>query len=234
MQTPSSDPRAPFVIGIVVIGALLLAGIIWAVVASPSGPSGTTSDPNLSFRDENDPTLGPSDAKVTLRIFGDIQCPACKSAEPGVAHVREAYANQVRIVWNDFPLPPSVHPLAHVAAQAARCAEEQGRFWEMHDTMYDHQSDWTALSNPENMFIQLAKSIGLDEDGFRTCYEAQRYESKIADDQQEGAANNVDATPTFFVNNTRYVGVISPAQWDAILKPLLPTAAPAMSTSSTK
>lgn len=214
-------------IGIIAIGALLIGGIVWAVLSSPSSPSGTQTNPNLSFRDENDPSLGPADAPVTIRVFGDFQCPACKEAEPGLTYVRDTYADRVRIVWDDFPLPATIHPLARFAAHAARCAEEQGKFWEMHDALYTSQSNWSTLSDPENAFLSMAQSLGMNADGFQACYASRRYESKIEDDLQEGTANNVSATPTFFVNKTQYVGVLSPAQWDAILQPLLSAAPPA-------
>ena len=222
MNQPSSDPRAPFAIGIIIIGAVLLGGIVWAVLSAPSssGINGV-SDPNLTFNDTNDPALGPADAKVTVRIFGDLECPACRSAEPGVTHLRTAYADTVRIIWNDFPLPASIHPKARIAANAARCAEEQGKFWEMHDELYDAQDGWSKSSNPANDFFALAQKIQLNEDGFRSCYDSRRHDSKIADDMSEGRGNGVAATPTFFINNTKQVGILSPSEWDAILKPLL-------------
>lgn len=213
----------PFVIGIVALGVLLVGGIIWAVIAAPSD-SGPVSNPNLSFNDANDPTLGPSDAKTVVRIFGDLQCPACQAAEPGVTHIRQAYADSVKIIWDDFPLPPTLHPHAREAANAARCAEEQGKFWEMHDLMYQTQSTWEKSGNVGGDFLTMAGQLGLDQDGFQSCYGEKRFDSKVADDMQEGTANGVDATPTFFVNNTKYVGVMSADQWDAILKPLVANA----------
>lgn len=236
MQQPSSDPRTPFVIGIIALGIVLLGGIVWAVVSAP--PAGTGQgpqpDPNLSFRDEHDPTLGPSDAKVTVRIFGDLECPACKAAEPGITHIRRNYADTVRIVWDDFPLPPTIHPKARIAANAARCAEEQGKFWEMHDELYNAQDAWTKSGNPEEDFVALARKIGLNEDGFRSCYDGRRHDGKIANDMQEGSANGVNSTPTFFVNNMKYIGVMSPTEWDNVLKPLLegPAMSPAAPQSS--
>lgn len=233
MPQPSSDPRAPFVIGIVILGVLLLGGMVWAILSAPSAPSGAAGeDANLSFSDANDPALGPEDAPVTVRIFGDLECPACKAAEPGVTHLRRDYADTVRLVWNDFPLPPTVHPHAREAANAARCAEEQGKFWEMHDALYDAQASWASSRNLTEDFVALGRKIGLDEDAFRACYGEKRYDGKVTDDMSEGRANAVDSTPTFFVNNTRVVGVRSSADWDQILAPFVQNAsqAPAEST----
>jgi protein-disulfide isomerase len=232
MEQSSSDPRTPFVIGIVLLGAVLLGGIIWAVASAPAGSGPTGTEANLSFKDDNDPVLGPENAPVVVRIFGDLECPACKAAEPGITHVRETYGDRVKIVWNDYPLPPATHPKARVAALAARCAEEQGRFWEMHDALYQTQSTWSRSSNAADAFSSLAEQIGLDGANFRACYDERRYESKIDADLQEGRSNNVSATPTFFINNIRKVGILTPSEWDALLKPLLADSAPAPATST--
>ncbi len=227
-MSQSSDPRAPFVIGIVILGAVLLGGMIWAVVSAPAAPQGgLTDEPNTSFNDANDPALGPEDAKVTLRIFGDFECPACRAAEAGITSIRQKYADTVRIVWNDFPLPPTIHPKAREAANAARCAEEQGKFWEMHDLLYETQTSWSASRNPTDDFVALATRAGLDVDAFRACHSERRHDDKVANDMSEGRSNAVDSTPTFFVNNSRVVGVRSPSEWDAILAPLVAAASDA-------
>ena len=236
-MSQSSDPRAPFVIGIVVLGAVLLAGMIWAVASAPSAPQngGGVEDPNLSFNDANDPSLGSEDANVTLHIFGDFECPACRAAEAGITYIRQNYADRVHIVWNDFPLPPTIHPKARDAANAARCADEQGKFWEMHDVLYETQTSWSASRDLAGDFAALANRIGLDENAFRACYGERRHDKKVADDLSEGRTNGVDSTPTFFVNNTRVIGVRSPSEWDTILAPFFAdqpseTAAPNAST----
>ena len=225
MQSSSSDPRAPFVIGIVILGVVLLGGMIWAVVSAPAAPQGgITDDPNLSFNDEGDPMLGPEDAKVTIRIFGDFECPACRAAEAGITHIRRNYADTVRLVWNDFPLPPTIHPKAREAANAARCAEEQGTFWEMHDLLYETQNSWASSKDLAGDFTALATRAGLDADAFRACYGERRHDNKVVADLSEGRSNAVDSTPTFFVNDSRVVGVRSPSEWDAVLGPLVAAA----------
>lgn len=232
MEQRTSDPRTPFVIGIILLGVVLLGGIVWAVVSAPGSP-GPAVDANVSFRDDNDPMFGKEDAPVVVRIFGDFECPACKAAEPGVTHLREAYADRIKIVWNDYPLPPTIHPKARMAANAARCAEEQGAFWQMHDALYATQNDWSRSPNTADALSSLAEQVGIDGAAFRACYDEKRHDGKVAADMQEGNANSVSATPTFFINNVRKVGVLSPSDWDAALKPLLETAS-APSASSTQ
>ncbi|OGL79045.1 hypothetical protein A3E39_02250 [Candidatus Uhrbacteria bacterium RIFCSPHIGHO2_12_FULL_60_25] len=216
-----SDPRTPFVIGIILLGVVLLGGIVWAVAYAPSDSSDRgRTDVNVSFNDENDPTLGPSDAPVVLRIFGDYQCPACKAAEPGVTYVRRTYADRLKIVWNDFPLQ-SLHRNARNAANAARCAEEQGKFWDMHDALYDFQSDWSEKSNPRDDFHALASRVQLNVDAFDSCYDDKKYDAKVYADVQEGNANSVDSTPTFFINKRKITGILTPAEWDKELQAVL-------------
>lgn len=216
----NTDPRTPFVIGIIVLGVILLGGIVWAVTSVPSD-AGTRAqtDVNASFRDDNDPALGKSDSQNVLRVFGDFQCPACKAAEPGLNHVRQAYADRLKIVWDDFPL--NSHRNARPAANAARCAEEQGKFWEMHDALYETQASWSDKPDPTSDFRALAKRIGLNEEAFAACLDDRQYDAKIAADMQEGNANGVDATPTFFINQRKIVGVLSAADWDRELEAVL-------------
>jgi protein-disulfide isomerase len=217
-----SDPRAPFVIGILVLGVLLVGGIIWAVLSAPPSSTSTNQgqDVNVTFNDANDPVLGPPSSNVTIRLFSDFQCPACRMAEDGIRHVRGIYGDQVKLIWNDFPLE-SAHANARNAANAARCAEEQGKFWEMHDAIYDAQQEWSNLPDPRNSFNAIAERVKLNVDAFDVCYGDKKYDAKITADTQEGIAAGVDSTPTFFVNKKKVVGVLSAADWDTQLQGLV-------------
>jgi protein-disulfide isomerase len=217
-----NDPRAPFVIGIVILGVVLLGGIIWAVFSAPAVSTSAfgQQDVNVTFNDDNDPTLGPPSSEVTIRLFSDYQCPACRIAEDGIRHVRGIYGGQVKIIWNDFPLE-GAHINARNAANAARCAEEQGKFWEMHDAIYEAQQVWSELPDPRASFNALAEGLQLNVDAFDVCYGEKKYDAKIAADIQEGNAAGVDSTPTAFINKRKVVGVLSAADWDAQLKNLV-------------
>ncbi len=216
-----SDPRKPLIFGIIALGVLMLGGIIWAAVFLPSEATNTgTYDANVSFNDTNDPTVGPTDAKVTVRIFEDFECPACRTASQGVQYIRKTYGDKVRIVWNDFPLE-SIHPNARIAANAARCAEEQGKFWEFGDALYSAQDTWASQGDPTGSFVMIAKQLGLNDASFSQCLTDRQDDSKIADDLKEGNANRVDATPTFFIGNTRMSGALTNEDWDRELKKAL-------------
>jgi protein-disulfide isomerase len=200
--------------GIVLLMVLIVGGLIWAIAAGP-GPARGPGQPEtgLTFNDANNPSKGPADAKLTVHIFGDLQCPACRAAEPGLRYAMQKYADKVRFVWTDFPLMQA-HQNARAAATAARCAEDQGKFWEFHDTLYDNQQDWAGLTPPTSQFVSYAKTLGLDADKFSTCLANDTDRQKIEDDMSEGGSDSIQATPTFFIGNVRYEGGMTNDQWD--------------------
>jgi protein-disulfide isomerase len=210
-----------FLLGSIVLGVLIIGGLIWAIASGP-GPV-----PPRVFNDTNDPVFG-ADTEKVVRIFGDFQCPACRAAESGVTYALETYKDKVRFIWNDFPLQ-SIHPNALLAANAARCAEAQGKFWEYHDRLYGDQPSWDNLSNPAQKFKDYANALGLQTESFSTCLDKQEHQQKIMDDLSEGERNGVNATPYFFVGNTPVVGILTNADWDKNIQAYL---AAATSTST--
>lgn len=208
--------------GIGILILLCIVGIIWAILAGPTPQSSQSDIPetNLSFSDDNDPAKGPGEAKVVVRMFSDLQCPACRDAEPGLQYAMKTYGDKVRFVWNDYPLFPT-HKNAVAAANAARCAEEQGKFWEYHDVVYEKQQEWSGLSAPGDLFKTYAVSLGMNGDSFASCLAANRYQNKIQADKTEGDRNGVQATPTFFIGNIRRTGPAPSSEWDRILKSAL-------------
>jgi protein-disulfide isomerase len=217
-----SDPRTPIVIGIIAIAVLMLIGIVWTVAFASRQPiaDGGREDANVAFVDDGDPSWGPEDAKAVIRIFEDFECAACAVAKQGVDYVKRTYGDRVRIVWNDFPLDAS-HPRARIASNAARCAEEQGAFWEYYDLLFDERDDWAAEQAGSDIFITYARRLGLNGSAFAACLDERKYNEKIQNDADEALANRVDVTPTFFVNKRRYTGVLSAEDWDRALQPLV-------------
>lgn len=211
--------RQIFLMGTAGLFILIIVGLVWAIAAGPSpvDPSGRgRAESGLRFSDEGDPTKGPGDAKVTVRMFSDLQCPACRSAEPGLEAAMAKYGDKVRFIWNDFPLV-TIHPNALPAAQAARCAEEQGKFWEYRQKLYETQNTWASITAPTGAFADYARSLGMDDAAFSACVANKTYDGKVRSDMSEGSANRVDSTPTFFVNNTRYSGAMTEAEWTAAI-----------------
>lgn len=223
MSSPDKLQKG-FLLGAIVLGTLIIVGIVWAIA---SGPGPATP---VSFNDANDPATGTITSDKIVRIFGDLQCPACRSAEPGIRHVRDTYGSKVKIVWNDFPLP-TLHPNAMEAANAARCAERQGKFWEYHDKLYDDQPSWESLPSPTQKFVDYATALDIDGNTFRTCLQDRQGQSSINDDISEGNRVGVNATPTFYVGSKQIVGGLSNAQWDAEITALLAQPSPTSTPS---
>lgn len=149
--------------------------------------------------------LGSADAKVTIVEFADMQCPACARSVAKLHEIVEKSNGQVRLVFKHFPL--SQHRNAMPAAQAVEAAGEQGKFWEMYDLLYITQTQWQDLSNPRDFLMSAADSLGLNMEQFGYSLDTRKYLDKILTDQREGDGLNINATPTFFVNGEKYVGV---------------------------
>jgi len=149
---------------------------------------------------ESDPAIGNPDAPITIVEFSDFQCPFCAAAMPTLKQLREDYGDRVRLVWKDFPLT-QIHPDAYRAAQAGRCAFEQGEFWELHDVLFANQQ---ALDDAS---LKLhAASVGLDTAAFDTCFDSARYESDVQAGMNMGTLLGVSATPTVFINGRAISG----------------------------
>jgi len=157
---------------------------------------------------DDDPALGQPDAPVVIVEFSDYQCPFCKRfAEQTLPQIKEKYIDtgKVKLIFRDFPLS-SIHPNAELAAEAAQCAHEQGKFWEMHDRIFQGQFEWSKSSEPELDFKEYAKEIGLDVEKFTECLESERYKEEIQKDLRDGISYGVRGTPTFFINGLRVRG----------------------------
>jgi protein-disulfide isomerase len=147
-----------------------------------------------------DHAAGPDDAPVTLVEYGDYECPYCGMAHPIVKKARRELGSQLRFVFRHFPLG-EIHPHARLAAQVAEAAGAQGKFWEMHDTLFEHQN---ALEFDD--LVGYAKSLGLDTTKFARDLEAGTFAKRVRDDFRNGVKSGVNGTPTFFMNGARYDG----------------------------
>ncbi len=218
MQETSSNK--PLIIGTIVVAALVFAGLVWAIMSAPSGPTSGGSE-SVSFNDEGAKFKGKADSKVVVHVYSDFQCPACRAYEPVLNYAIEKYGDRVKFVWKDFPLM-SIHPNARNAANAAWCADDQGKFWEYHDLLYGEQGSWSALPNPAESYRAYASRLGMNSDSFGACYDAKSFDSKVMAGVQEGNANRVNGTPTVFVNDVRQSG-LDKAGWDSVLTAALAT-----------
>ncbi|MBI5665192.1 MAG: thioredoxin domain-containing protein [Nitrospirae bacterium] len=145
------------------------------------------------------PVKGKKDARVTLVVFSDYQCPYCSKLEPTLNQVSAAYPNDVKMVFKDFPL--SFHQHAKNAAKAARAAGEQGKFWEMHDLIFENN---TRLS--DDLYKELAAKLQLNEAKFLADFNSNKYDALIQQDIMLGQNSGVGGTPTLFMNGKRMQG----------------------------
>ena len=152
-----------------------------------------------------DTVLGAEDAKVTLIEFGDFECPACSAFYTELKQLEAAYPDDVRVVFRHNPLT-QLHPNAFAAHRAAVAADNQGKFWEMHDLLYQGQNSWSAqvsgldISAAAKVFENYAQSLGLDLDKFKTDVESQETFDFIDSHLDAGQQLGVTGTPTIFVN----------------------------------
>lgn len=149
--------------------------------------------PRADVSVDDDPSQGPSDAPITLIEFSEFQCPYCKRARPVLDQIMTQYAGKVRYVFRDFPL--GFHGQAKGAANAANCANEQGKYWDYNKGLWSTQGQHT----PEQL-TKIAEDLHLNMSDFSKCVEEKRYYSEIDKDQRDGSLAGVSGTPAYFIN----------------------------------
>jgi protein-disulfide isomerase len=150
--------------------------------------------------DEHDHVLGPEDAPVTLVEYGDFQCPHCRAAHFYLKNVLATLGDDMRFVFRSMPLT-QVHPMAQLAAEAAEAAGAQGKFWPMHDAIYENQD----LLSPA-LLTRLGQRLGLDMLRFTDDVESHRFLSKVKEDFMSAVRSGAAGTPSFFINGEPYEG----------------------------
>jgi len=156
------------------------------------------------------PSRGPVDAPITIVEFSDFQCPYCSRVKGSIDAVMARYGKNVRLVFRDLPLP--MHPNAPKAAEAGECAQEQGKFWELHDKMF---ADQNALA-PENL-KKSAAEIGLNAAAFNECLDSGKHAANVKLDADAAQALGVNGTPAFFVNGRFLNGAVPVEQFSKVI-----------------
>ena len=158
-------------------------------------------EPNrVEIRTLSSPSLGPVDAPVTLVEFSDFQCPYCARLAPVVKKIAGEYPGRVRVVFRQFPLR-SIHAHAQKAAEASLCAFDQGRFWEMHDALFE---DIKKLESKD--LKARARKLNLDLESFSQCLESGKYAATVQQDLEDGMVAGVSGTPAVFINGRTLKG----------------------------
>lgn len=182
---------------IIIVVSIILGVVGFLVLTEPKETQ--TSEPSNH-------TTGAGTTGVTLTEFGDFQCPGCASYYPVVKQVKEEYGDKITFRFVHFPLE-SIHPNARAAARAAEAASRQGKFWEMHDQLFEYQSQWQDTNDPITTFKSYAVNLGLDEAQFETDYKDSAIAAIVSADLKLGREKGVSSTPTFMLNDE----VINPA-----------------------
>ncbi len=191
---------------LLIIGGSIV--VVFAVIFGLTRMSGTTSTPvttvdqqqlvdGARFIKEN-PLASPASAMVTVVSFSDIQCPACKAAKQSLKELETTPG--VRYVVRHFPLPPNIHKYALISAKAVEAGRVMGKGWEMMELMFDKQSEWSGASKPEKMFVEYAKSLGLDEKKFEEAMNSNEVAVMVQTDASLADRLQLSGTPTIFVN----------------------------------
>ena len=197
--------RQRFLVGL--FSVLLIAAGVWSFTRLPV-------DASKGF------VRGNKAAPVTIVEFSDFQCPFCKRATPIVKQVLEHYPGKVKWVFRDFPIA-SLHPDAPKAAEAARCAAEQGKFWEYHDVLFEKAPQ---LSIEE--LKRYAKDLKLDSAAFAKCLDSGKQAAAVKADIEQGDRLGITGTPTFFINGRQLVGAEPLATFEKIIDTELSQKAP--------
>lgn len=172
-----------------------------------AGSQAPTGVPRAEVRSDDDPVIGANDAPVSVVEFSDFQCPFCKRFfEETLPQIEEEYikTGKVRLVYRDFPL--SFHKQAQLAAEAAECADDQGKFRQLHDQIFQGQAQWSGNSEARGIFAGYAEAIGLDMEEFNRCLDSGKYTEEVKQDFNDGVEYGVKGTPTFFINGQKLVG----------------------------
>ena len=198
----------------ILLSVLALAGIgaLAYVVTKPKPEAQevTVSNDTTNVGPSHGYSLGNPDAPVKILEFGDFECPQCGRfatlTEPDLRK-RLIETGQVYFTYYDFPIR-GLHKNTDAASMAAACADDQGKFWAMHDRLYDTQDQWNgeATDNPGRVVSGFASELGLNMTQWQQCYDSRKYAKRINANMAEGLRHRVNATPSFVIGNKLYAG----------------------------
>ncbi|PIR41380.1 MAG: hypothetical protein COV31_01640 [Candidatus Yanofskybacteria bacterium CG10_big_fil_rev_8_21_14_0_10_46_23] len=202
-------PMAVLLAGVIIAGAVFFSGRP-NLPQEQVGLIGDQIGGPIVVGVDDDPFLGPAEAKVTIIEFSDFQCPFCRIFwREALARIRTEYIEagaSVKFVYRDMPL--DIHPMAEITAQASQCANDQGRYWDYHDKIFEEQSllGPNTISYTEQNLVDWAQDINLNLSDFVECVSSQKYKEEVAKDVADGLRVGAGATPTIFINGRRVVG----------------------------
>ena len=188
------------VIGLGVVGYNMTSGMLGGAVAAPVELTVETNEELAELAQGVE--LGDPQAPVTIVEFGDYQCPGCGAFAMDVKPMIDGTlveSGEAKFVFYDWPIV-SIHPNAFLAARAARCADDQGKYWEYHEALFRNQSRWSTASMPSSAFEDYADDVGLDGGAFSSCLNSDRHAELVTANMELGARMGVSGTPAVFIN----------------------------------
>lgn len=180
---------------------VLLAGtaiLVWAVMQQSASVQQAPLADQLTAEDH---FIGNKESSVVLLEYGDFECPACGTYHPVLKQLKAEYGDRVAFSYRHFPLN-AIHRSADISARAAEAAALQGKFWEMHDKLFENQRQWTTGS-AEEVIIGYAREIGLDVEQFRSDLASEGVAAAVEQDRLSGVRSSVNSTPSFFLNGIK-------------------------------
>lgn len=168
---------------------------------------------------ENDWVKGGSRARATLVEYADFQCPACAQVSVLLDQMLNKYPDDLRLVYRYFPLT-GIHPNAIISAKAAEAAGKQGKFWEMHDMLFEKQSEWNNMQNPVPLFIQYATELGMDGERFADDILSIDVADRVSSDASEASALALTGTPSLFLNGQK-IQIQSAVQLESLIQDII-------------
>src|SRR6266487_890401 len=188
------------IIAVVLVAAVAATWMLLRSQKSDNSANNASPTPVTDAPGAEPPHIrGNPNASVTLEEFADFQCPSCGAYYPELKKIENEFGDRLRVIFRELPLVPT-HQHALFAAQAAESAGLQGRFWEMHDKLYENQATWSEAKDLVPIFVDYAKQIGLDTDRFMKDVNSEPVAQRVFQDGKRAHAFGINSTPTFFVN----------------------------------
>ncbi len=187
----------------VIFGFVVLAVVGGFILAAVKLKNNSLNEPVFSVNAvvSTDQIKGNREAKTVLVEYSDFQCPACAAYAPLTKQLLEEFNDKIAFAYRHFPL--SQHKNAEPAALASEAGGRQGKFWQIHDMIFENQEEWAETDNAEEIFIRYAQMLGLDIEKFKSDLKLEELKKKITADLRSGQAANVNSTPTFFLNGEK-------------------------------
>lgn len=181
---------------------LLVGGVVLGAIKFGSSPSAEQTASLFYPLNNADWSKGNPGARVVLIEYSDFQCSACGVYFPLLKQLSEEFAGEVKFVYRHFPLR-QIHPNAHLAARVSEAAGRQNKFWEMHDMLFEKQSEWSAEFDAKELFSGYAQALNLDLEKFQAELDSEKIGAEVDQDYEGGLKSEVNATPTFFLNGEK-------------------------------